>query len=44
MTGSGNPTKSTAINNLIKEVKNKEVQKQGASSQACHPMIPVEFE
>ena len=40
----GNPTRSVAVNNLIKLVKKKEVRKQGKKSQARSPFTEKEFE
>ena len=40
----GNPTRSVEVNNLIKEVKKKEVRKQGKASSARRPLQPPEFE
>ena len=37
-TKQGDPTKSVAVNNLIKKVKKYEVQKLGVSSQARRPL------
>ncbi len=37
-TKQGNPTKSVAVNNLIKKVKKYEVRKLGVSSQARRPL------
>jgi hypothetical protein len=39
----GNPTRSIEINNLIKQVKKKEVRKQGVASQTRRPMTEREF-
>ena len=43
MTNQGNRTRSIEINNLIKQVKKKEVRKQGAPSHARRPMKTDEF-
>lgn len=40
----GNPTRSVAVNDLIKRIKKKEVRRQGAASQARRPMKREEFE
>ena len=40
---SGNPTKSVELNNLIKNVKKKEVRKQGKESQARRPLEMTEL-
>ena len=40
---SGNPTKSTEVNDLIKIVKKSEVRKQGKPSQARRPMGEMEW-
>jgi hypothetical protein len=42
-TRSGNPTRSTAVNDLIKAVKKQEVRKEGKKSSARRPMALVEF-
>ena len=42
-TGSGNPTKSVKVNDLIKLVKKKEVRRQGTISSARRPMVVTEF-
>jgi hypothetical protein len=39
----GNPTRSIEINDLIKQVKKKEVRKQGAASKTRQPMKEAEF-
>ena len=39
----GNPTQSVAVNNLIKLVEKKEVQKQGKRSQARSPFTKKEY-
>ena len=43
LTGQGNPTRSTALNNLIKRVKKFEVRGQGAPSKVRRPMKAAEF-
>jgi hypothetical protein len=43
LSNQGNPTRSIEINDLIKRVKKKEVQKQGAPSQTRRPMSGREF-
>ena len=40
----GNPTKSAAVNELIKRVKKKEVRKQGKPSQARKAFTEEEYE
>jgi hypothetical protein len=40
----GNPTRSIEINELIKQVKKKEVRKQGAASKTRQPMKETEFQ
>ena len=40
----GNPTRSIAVNALIKRVKREEVRKLGKSSCARRPLEPAEFE
>ena len=42
-TRTGNPTRSVLVNNLIKEVKKKEVRKQGKASNARRPMKMDEY-
>jgi hypothetical protein len=44
LTLSGNPTKSTEVNDLIKAVKKHEVRKQGVESSAVRPLELDEFE
>jgi hypothetical protein len=44
LTMMGNPTKSTEVNNLIKDVKKHKVRKQGVASCAVRPFEPEEFE
>ena len=39
----GNPTRSTLVNDLIKQVKRKEARKQGAVSRTRRPMKASEF-
>ena len=39
----GNPTQSREVNNLLKSVKKKEAQKQGAKSRTRRAMIDHEF-
>ncbi len=34
----GNPMKSQAVNNLIKEIERHEVRKMGVASAACRPI------
>ena len=41
--GSGNPTKSAAVNNLLKEVKQFEVRREGVSDQSMRPVSEREF-
>jgi hypothetical protein len=43
ITGVGNPTRSKALNDLIKSVKKKEVRGQGAPSQARRSIKDAEF-
>lgn len=40
----GNPTKSVAVREVIKKVKEKEVQKRGAIPRKRRPLTPQEFE
>ena len=40
----GNPTKSSAVNDLIKRIKKKEVRKQGKASEARKPFLEREYE
>jgi hypothetical protein len=40
----GNPTQSNDVIDLLKAVKKKEVQKQGAKSMTRHPMVGKEFQ
>jgi DNA-binding response OmpR family regulator len=42
-THEGNPTRSIQVNNLIKQVKKKEVRKQGVVLQTQGPMTEREF-
>ena len=42
-TRNGNPTRSTAVNDLIKAVKKQEVRKEGKKSSARRPMALAEF-
>ena len=44
LTGTGNPTKSLEINELIKTVKKKEVRHQGKASSAKWPLEASEYE
>ena len=44
MTRTGNPTRSIAVNELIKRVKKNEVQQQGKASSARRPLEKKEFE
>ena len=39
----GNPTRSVAVNNLIKLVKKNQVRHQGKKSQACTPFTEKEY-
>jgi hypothetical protein len=39
-----NPTKSIPVNDLIKKIKKKEVQKQGKNSMARGGLVAAEFE
>ena len=41
--GRGNPTRSAAVNDLIKEVKRFEVRGEGANSQVKRPLRQIEF-
>ena len=43
ISGVGNPTRSAELNNLIKYIKKKEVQKQGVTSQAQRALTHEEF-
>lgn len=42
-TEQGNPTRSSVLNDFIKEVKKKEVRKQGKASKARRPLVTSEF-
>jgi len=44
VSGTGNPTRSIVVNNLVRRVRKQECHKQGKESQACHDMLPAEFE
>jgi hypothetical protein len=40
---SGNPTRSTAVNEFVDYMKKKQVRRQGVESKACRPLEPHEF-
>ena len=42
-TNRGNPTKSVLVNKLIKQIKKKEVRKQGTMTSSRRPMVVDEF-
>jgi hypothetical protein len=43
LTGTGNPTKSQVLNDMIKKVKKYEVRGEGAASQARRPLKEAEY-
>jgi hypothetical protein len=43
VSGAGNPTKSTAVNDFVKEIKKFEVRGEDRDGQAKRPLRPIEF-
>ena len=44
ISGVGNPTKSTEVNDLLKRMRKAEVRKLGAPPKACRPLEKAEFD